>query len=99
MADYAHHDEILRQYYDRRAPLLDRGYTRAPPEWVRAMVADMQRVLHGRYVLEVACGTGHWTGFAAQAAQQVVGIDVAPGMLALARQKQLPHEKVAFYEA
>jgi SAM-dependent methyltransferase len=91
------HDQILYDYYDRRAPWLEQQYqagTRAA--WVQTMVADMRQALAGRRVLEIACGTGHWTAFAATAAEQIVAIDVSPTMLAFARQKALPPEKVHF---
>lgn len=74
-------------YYDRRAARMEAAYRGEPPAWVREMIADMQAALRGRRVLEVACGTGHWTGFAAAVAAHVTGIDAAPRMLELARAK------------
>ena len=75
------------EYYDKRAGAMDAAYAGEPPDWVLAMVADMQAALRGRRVLEVACGTGHWTRFAAEAAAHVTGVDAAPRMLELARSK------------
>jgi SAM-dependent methyltransferase len=45
-------------------------------------------------VLELACGTGHWTRLLAARARSVTAVDAAPEMLALARQraKDLPVE-------
>jgi len=74
-------------YYDKRAQQLDDAYRGEPPQWVREMVADMQAALRGRRVLEVACGSGHWTCFAARSAAHVTGVDAAPRMLELARAK------------
>jgi ubiquinone/menaquinone biosynthesis C-methylase UbiE len=49
-------------------------------------------------VLELACGSGHWTRLLATRARSVTAIDAAPEMLAMARQraKDLP---VEFIEA
>jgi SAM-dependent methyltransferase len=52
------------------------------------MVHDMQRTLAERTVIEVACGTGHWTCLVAETAKCVVGTDAAPKMLEIAGAKQ-----------
>src|SRR5262245_41916698 len=77
----------VKDYYDKRAAAMEAAYQGEPPAWVLAMVADMQAALRGRRVLEVACGTGHWTRFAAEAAVHVTAMDAAPRMLELARAK------------
>jgi trans-aconitate methyltransferase len=38
-------------------------------------------------VLELACGTGHWTPLLAARARSVTAVDAAPEMLAVARQR------------
>jgi SAM-dependent methyltransferase len=38
-------------------------------------------------VLELACGTGHWTPLLAASARSLTAVDAAPEMLALARQR------------
>jgi len=78
-------------YYDKRAQQLDDAYRGEPPQWVREMVADMQAALRGRRVLEVACGSGHWTCFAARSAAHVTGVDAAPRMVP-AQQRLDPDE-------
>ena len=77
-------------YYDDRASTMDSAYTAEPTGWVLDMIAEMQRTLRGRRVLEVACGTGYWTRYAAETAAHVTGVDAAPNMLAVARAKELP---------
>lgn len=62
----------------------------------RALAAAMRRTLTGRRVLELACGTGWWTARVAPVAQRVTAVDAAPGMLALARSRGLPAERVRF---
>jgi SAM-dependent methyltransferase len=84
------------EYYNNRAPSMAGAYAGEAQDWALPMIADMQQALRGRRVLELACGTGYWTRFAAEAAAHIVGIDVAPNMLALAREHGLPSEKAGF---
>jgi len=73
---------MMAEYYERRAPLLARHYQEAVmPPWVGVMVDDLQVTLRARRVLEVACGTGYWTRYAAAVAVQVVATDTSPAML------------------
>ena len=51
-----------------------------------APLLDSLGDLHGRHVLEVAFGTGHLAAEALARGATVVGVDVAPAMVALARQ-------------
>ena len=63
----------------------------------------MQAAVSGRHVLEVACGHGRWSIFAADAAAQVVATDNSPRLLAAARQiaehKGVPAERLLYLEA
>ena len=82
----------LADYYTNRAPEYESIWYRDDP--VRqgeqtAMALAIEAGCHGRRVLEVACGTGYWTRFAAAAATEVVALDLSPKMLALARAKNL----------
>jgi SAM-dependent methyltransferase len=77
------------EYYDRRAASMDAAYAGQPHPWVLEMVADLQDAVRGRRVLDVACGSGHWTRYAAEVASHTTGVDAAPGMLDLARGKGL----------
>jgi SAM-dependent methyltransferase len=52
-----------------------------------APLLDSVGELHGRHVLEVACGTGHLAEHAVARGAIVVGVDVAANMVALARQR------------
>ena len=52
-----------------------------------APLLDSMDVLRGRHVLELASGTGHLAAEAVARGAIVVGIDVAPNMVALARQR------------
>src|SRR2546422_7412534 len=94
--------DILSNYYSRRAPEYEEIYHRSDP--VRqgeqqAIASEVRRLVEDRHVLEIACGTGYWTQFAAETAAHVCGIDSSPGMLALAHAKGLPQPRVEFQQA
>jgi SAM-dependent methyltransferase len=93
----ANHD--LREYYDQRAREYEQIYERDDPvrqSELATIRADLCAMLAGRRVLELACGTGYWTQPCADVAQHVLAIDVAPDVLAVAREKALPADKVEF---
>lgn len=78
----------LQQYYSARANEYEKVYDKPERQ------ADL-RVLHtvvpeyfiGRHVLDVACGTGYWTRRIATRAATVVGCDISPEVLTVARAK------------
>ncbi len=88
------HRDVLYDYYDARASIYDTGYAGTPRPWIREMVGALHTALRDRHVLELACGTGHWTAHAAEVARHVTATDVAPSMLALARHKLLSFPNV-----
>ena len=45
---------------------------------------------------KIACGTGYWTSIIAASAESVVATDINPEMIALAKLRALPAEKVQF---
>jgi SAM-dependent methyltransferase len=67
-------------YYRARAPDYDDVYL--GKEWDRCI----QELPIAGDVLELACGSGHWTRLLAARARSVTAVDAAPEMLALARQ-------------
>jgi SAM-dependent methyltransferase len=79
--------DVLYHYYNARASIYDTGYAGTPQPWVHEMVGALHTALRDRHVLELACGTGHWTAHAAEVARHVTATDVAPRMLAQARHK------------
>jgi SAM-dependent methyltransferase len=68
-------------YYRARAPDYDDEYLGQP--WDRCI--DELPITGD--VLELACGTGHWTPLLAARARSVTAVDAAPEVLALARQR------------
>jgi demethylmenaquinone methyltransferase/2-methoxy-6-polyprenyl-1,4-benzoquinol methylase len=87
----------LIDYYRRRAE--QSGGTYGPPEiqkdfewisaWLRENVADGE-------VLEVACGTGHWTKVASESARSIVASDISWDLVRAAR-KQIDASMVDFF--
>jgi demethylmenaquinone methyltransferase/2-methoxy-6-polyprenyl-1,4-benzoquinol methylase len=87
----------LAEYYAKRANEYERIY--AKPERQRDLAALKERVrkmLAGRRVLELACGTGYWTEVFAPVAKEVTAIDVNEEVLAIARAKSYPAGRVEF---
>lgn len=79
----------LAQYYAKRAAEYERIY--AKPERqadLAALRARIRKLLAGRKVLELACGTGYWTDVFAAGAAQVTALDVNEEVLAIARSKE-----------
>jgi len=90
---------MLTEYYGRRALEYEQIYFRDDP--VRqgeqeTIAATMRPVFRDRRVLEVACGTGFWTGKISPVVQYLCAVDASPEMLAIARSKALPADKVEF---
>ncbi|MFN0151619.1 MAG: class I SAM-dependent methyltransferase [bacterium] len=61
-------------------------------EWLRAALA-------GHRVLEVACGTGYWTGALASVAEAIVTTDPSDEVLNVASAKHYPARRVRFERA
>lgn len=91
--------QVLRDYYEARAPWYDNAYQQPAPPWVGRMVADLDDALRTRTVLEIACGTGHWTREAARVAGSVTGVDSSPTMRAIARTKLVDGSPVTLVDA
>jgi demethylmenaquinone methyltransferase/2-methoxy-6-polyprenyl-1,4-benzoquinol methylase len=68
-------------YYRARAPDYDNVYL--GKDWNRWI----EELPIAGDVLELACGSGHWTRLLAARARSVTAVDAAPEMLALARQR------------
>ncbi|MBC7956448.1 MAG: class I SAM-dependent methyltransferase [Cytophagales bacterium] len=90
----------MQRYYALRAREYERIY--AKPERqadIAAVKAWLPPLFDGRKVIEVACGTGYWTPFAAARCALWLATDVNDEVLTLARAKPLPHARVQFTKA
>jgi SAM-dependent methyltransferase len=78
-------------YYSRRAGEYDAGGPHDPlAPLTRALEAALDAFAPAGRVLEIACGTGNWTGRLRAHADEVTALDASPEMLELARRKLGP---------
>jgi len=90
----------MLDYYGRRAAEYERVYAKPERQADLARVRTwLQAELTGHRILELACGTGYWTAWLAPAAASITATDASPEVLAVARAKSLPPERVTFAEA
>ena len=81
----------MLDYYKRRAAYYERVYHKPErQDDLRAMEAWIAAPFAGRDVLEIACGTGWWTLFAARDAKSWLATDLNPETMEVARAKALP---------
>ncbi len=81
-------DESMKSYYAQRAREYERIY--AKPERqadLRQLESHIGILFTGRNVLEIACGTGYWTQFAANSARSITATDINPEVIAIAKSK------------
>jgi SAM-dependent methyltransferase len=89
--------EQSAQFYAKSAANHDRIYDR--PERQADLATMRERVadaLRGHVVLELACGPAYWTSVIAASADSVLATDINPEMIALAKLRALPADKVQF---
>jgi SAM-dependent methyltransferase len=83
--------EQMQLYYARRAAEYERIYFKPERQAeLRAMEGWLPACFAGRQGLEIACGTGWWTPFAARHAKQWLATDFNQDTLTIARSKTLP---------
>jgi demethylmenaquinone methyltransferase/2-methoxy-6-polyprenyl-1,4-benzoquinol methylase len=89
----------LAAYYARRASEYERIYARPERQAdLGALRARVAKMLAGRAVLEIACGTGWWTEAIAPVARSITALDVGEEVLAIARRKSYPEGRVRFVQ-
>jgi SAM-dependent methyltransferase len=86
----------VAEYYVKTAANVERAYDEPErQDDLAQMRAQVQQVLRGHVVLELASGSGYWTAAIAESADSVLATDVNQQMIALAQQRGLP-DKVSF---
>lgn len=63
-----------------------------------ALILEHAGARPGSRVLEVGCGSGLFTELFAESGAEIVALDLSPELLALARRRGLPPERVRFVE-
>lgn len=87
--------EQSAQFYAKSASNHDRIYDRPErQDDLAEMREHVVEALRGHTVLELACGTGYWTRQIAEVADKVVATDINPEMIAMARLRKMPADKV-----
>lgn len=80
----------MKKYYQQRAREYEGIYFREDPVRQKeqlALAEALQKFLKGKKVIEIASGTGFWTTYLSQTAKEIIGTDIAPEVLEIARQK------------
>ncbi len=84
-------DPTLLDYYARRAEQYEQIYQKPERQAKLALLkAYLVKLLAGRDVLEVACGTGYWTAHLAPFTRSILATDAADEVLDVARAKTYP---------
>ncbi len=91
----------MSDYYQARAYEYERIYDKPERQAdLRTLRVWLAQEALGRSLLEVACGTGYWTGVAAKTATAIVATDRNTAPLEIARSKGLgPHVRFAQADA
>lgn len=94
MSRPAHDLPGIRAYYDEFSSAYERHRGKSHPGRYHAMIDDLEvdfasRFVRGREVLEVGCGTGLILERLAKISKRAVGVDLSPGMLEKAREREL----------
>ena len=93
-------DSALLDYYARRAQEYEQIYEKPERQRELALLkAHLIKLLAGREVLEVACGTGYWTALLAPFTRSMCATDAAAEVLDVARAKAYPPGRVRFEQA
>ncbi len=94
--------EEMQDYYGRRASVYDSSMGYDDEAKVRGLLPIVNQVrdaFRGRHILEIACGPGFWTRFAAETAASVVAIDYNQSTIDEASRKDLPFDRVSLLQA
>ena len=85
------------KYYAQRASEYENIYRLSERQNdLKEIESIIMETFHGYHVLEVACGTGYWTQFAAQSAKDILATDYNDEVLEIASQKDYKNCDVTF---
>lgn len=78
------HADVVREEFERAAPVFAR---RTAGRFDHLDVLAFSRVRHGDTVIEVGAGTGNFLSLFAPVASKLIAVDLTPGMLRVARER------------
>ena len=94
--------EEMNRYYEAHAPwhdaCMDYETIEGMEELLKPVIETVARVIDGKNVIEVACGTGNWTQVLGKRAKFVTAIDISPTALSIAQQKLLDFGNVSLIQ-
>ncbi|UCG63000.1 MAG: class I SAM-dependent methyltransferase [Candidatus Zixiibacteriota bacterium] len=83
--------DSITKYYALRAPEYEQIYYRDIPAKRKELAGEAERLkklVAGKSVFDLACGTGYWTAVICQTAREVVASDISAEMISEARTKE-----------
>ena len=87
----------LVAYYNSRAKEYDQVYLNpAEQNDLQASAQILQALFAGKNVLEIACGTGYWTGLIARTATSVYATDINESVIELAKNRYPEAGNISF---
>ena len=93
-------DPDMQSYYAARASEYERIYAKPERQADLRRLESMIPVMFARRnVLEIACGTGYWTQHLVRTAASILATDLTEETLDVARDKNLPSDRVRFVAA
>jgi demethylmenaquinone methyltransferase/2-methoxy-6-polyprenyl-1,4-benzoquinol methylase len=91
------HGDDLVEYYARRAREYDVIYAKPERRQDLALLKQhLRKLLAGRHVLELACGTGYWTEAVSPAVSSMFATDINSEVLSIAESRRYSNDNVRF---
>ena len=93
----------LETYYAKRAKEHDKVYLKPErQEDLRLLKKELPKIVAGKKVLDIGCGTGDWTYYLSQLATSITGVDVNQPVLAEASTREygcpVSFQQESYYE-
>ncbi len=94
--------KTLKEYYSKRAKEYDDIYHRSDQVRLKEqkfVAKYISKAFKGRFVLELACGTGFWTKYLVKSAKKILATDYSINMLELASSRLSKNSNIIFLQA
>lgn len=94
--------KTLAEYYSKRAKEYDDVYRRPDNTRLKEqkiLAEYISQTFKGRYILELACGTGFWTKYLLKSAKQVLATDYSLNMLEISSSRLSKNSNIMFLQA